>query len=272
MEGIRGAGLGLRGGFLHELSQLPNPPGWLEVVPENWMHMPPATAKAFETIAADYPLVCHGLSLSIGANTPLDTAFLHELKTFMDRYDIAHYSEHLSFCSIDDKQLYELLPLPMTENMVQHIVSRVQQVQDILKRPLILENASYYYVPYREMEESDFINEVLRQSGAGMLLDVNNVYVNSINHHFDAKAFIRALDTDRVEYLHVAGHLEYEPDLLIDTHGTPVNDDVWELLEWTLKEVTAAPVLLERDNNIPPLREIIKEYDRLRKVCDRYGA
>ena len=189
----------------------------------------------------------------------------------MDRYGIEHYSEHLSFCSIDNKQLYELLPLPMTETMVTHIAERAEQVQEILRRPLILENASYYYVPYQEMPETEFINAVLKRSGASLLLDVNNVYVNSVNHNFDPKAFIAALPKEKIAYMHVAGHLEYEPDLLIDTHGTDVKDAVWELLDWTFAQGIDAPALLERDNNIPAYETILGEYLRMKEICTRHG-
>lgn len=264
-----GCGLGLRSSFINEVFEKDIRPEWFEVVPENWIHMKAGMQKQFDRIAAEFPLVCHGLSLSIGANTPLNTKFLRELKEFMDRYDIDTYSEHLSFCSIDNKQLYELLPLPMTQNMVTHIAERVDAVQNILGRELILENASYYYIPYHEMDETDFINEVLKKSGAKLLLDVNNVFVNSFNHRFDPKAFIAAFDPEKIAYLHVAGHLEYEPDLYIDTHGEAVKEAVWELLARTLDLGITAPVLLERDNNIPPYDDLLKEYTRMKDIYER---
>ncbi len=264
-----GCGLGLRSSFVHEVFEKETRPEWFEIVPENWIHMKAGIAQQFEKIAASFPLVCHGLSLSIGSNTPLDRKFLKELKSFLDRYGIDTYSEHLSFCSIDNRQLYELLPLPMTKSMVAHIADRVDEVQTILKRELILENASYYYIPYHEMEETDFINDILKKSGAKLLLDVNNVYVNSFNHHFDPKAFIAALDPEKVAYMHVAGHLEYEPDLYIDTHGEDVKEPVWELLSWTLDRGIDAPVLLERDNNIPPYDELLREYAVMKEIYER---
>ncbi len=270
MQGIKGAGLGLRSSFMDAIDQH-EAPEWFEIVPENWVHMPPGMEQRFAAVAERFPLVCHGLSLSIGGNAPLNIPFLKELKSFMDRYGIEHYSEHLSFCSIDNKQLYELLPLPMTETMVNHIAERVARTQDILKRPLILENASYYYVPYQEMEETEFINAVLDRSGATLLLDVNNVYVNSFNHGFDPKAFIQAIDPKKVAYMHVAGHLEYAPDLLIDTHGTDVKDSVWELLDWTLSQGFNQPVLLERDNNIPPYATMLEEYTKVKELCQRHA-
>jgi len=271
-QGFKGCGLGLRNSFLNQVFEKDIRPEWFEIVPENWIHMKAGAQMQFDRIAAEFPLVCHGLSLSIGANTPLDTKFLKELKGFLDRYDIRTYSEHLSFCSIDDKQLYELLPLPMTQSMVRHITERVDAVQTILKRELILENASYYYVPYQEMDETAFINEVLKQSGAKLLLDVNNVYVNSFNHRFDPKQFIAALDPKAIAYMHVAGHLEYEPDLYIDTHGEAVKEPVWELLAWTLDQGIKAPVLLERDNNIPPYDDLLGEYSRMKELYERHTA
>lgn len=264
-----GCGLGLRSSFVNDVFTASTRPEWFEVVPENWIHMPASLRGPFERIAEVFPLVCHGLSLSIGSNAPLDKKFLKELKTFMDCYGIDTYSEHLSYCSIDNRRLYELLPLPMTNSMVTHIAERVDAVQTILKRELILENASYYHIPYQEMEETAFINAVLEQSGAKLLLDVNNVYVNSINHRFDPKKFIAALPADRVAYMHVAGHLEYEPDLLIDTHGEEVKTAVWKLLEWSLAQGIDAPVMLERDNDIPAYDTLLEEYAVMKEIYAR---
>lgn len=260
MINIKGCGLGLRSDFLLDVSSSDFQPDWWEVTPENWMHMPKVYEKAFEEAVFSRPTVAHGLSLSIGSVDGLNKKFIKQMKKFLDRYEIEYYSEHLSFSSMSGKQSYELLPVPMTKKMVQIISDRVKEVEDIIQRNLILENATYYYVPYAEMKETDFINEVLEKSGAKMLLDVNNVFVNSVNHSFKARTFMDELDISKVAYMHMAGHYDdKESGLKIDSHGMPVASGAWKLLEYTLKKINA-PVMIERDNNIPPLSELEKEY------------
>jgi hypothetical protein len=196
----------------------------------------------------------------------VDKSFLTRMKAFLDRYEIKHYSEHLSFSSLDGKQTYELLPLPMTQAMIRHLSEKIDQVQDILERPLILENASYYISPYSEMREVDFLCEVLEKSNTKLLLDVNNVYVNAANHHFDADHYISHVPPSRVAYMHVAGHLEYPDEaLLLDTHGEEICKEVWGLLERTLM-THKAPVMIERDNNIPPLDILMEEFRTLKRI------
>ena len=268
---LHGCGIGLRREFIKDLKASKLKPDWLEVTPENWIHMPYEYRELFEEFADKYTLAAHGLSLSIGSTEPLDKTYLSELKTFLDRFKIEHYSEHLSFSSFGGGQTYELLPVPMTNNMVSHISNRVKEVEDFLGRALILENASYYYVPYTEMPEVEFVNSVMQTSGAKMLLDVNNVYVNSQNHNFDAKNYIGELDTSNVAYMHIAGHLFYpEDNMIIDTHGEAVRDEVWDLLDYTLSHVHA-PVMIERDNNIPDLSILKKEYKQMCKIVKRHG-
>lgn len=269
---ISGCGLGLRREFLDQVYDHSSKPEWFELVPENWIRMHASYRSAFEKIVADFPVACHGLSLSIGGDAPLDRRFLKEVKAFLDRYDIDLYTEHLSYCSLENKQLYELLPLPMTEAMAAHVADRVAEVQDILGRRIALENATYYTVPYAEMEEAEFINLVLEKSGCNLLLDVNNVFVNGFNHKFDPKAFLEKLDTSSVAYIHVAGHLEYEEDLYIDTHGTDVKQEVFDLLAWTLETRCKAPVLLERDNNIPPYETLLEEFRQMEQMVAPHGT
>ncbi len=242
-------------------------PSWFEIAPENWIDMNPAIKKKFEKIVADFPIVAHGLSLSIGSLEPCDKDFVLLLKEFLDRYNIEHYSEHLSFSSLKGAQTYELLPVPMTKNSARMIGEKAKIVRDMLNREMILENPSYYYVPYAELSEIEFTNMVLEFGEAKLLLDVNNVYVNAHNHKFDAKTFIDGIDMDRIAYIHVAGHWDRNDDMWIDTHGMPVKDEVWELLEYTLKR-GKKPVLLERDNNIPPLKTLLKEYNKCKSIYD----
>lgn len=268
MKTIAGCGLGLRREFLQEISPEGFLPDWWEVTPENWIHMPFHRREKFELALSLRPAIAHGLSLSIGSTDPIDTFFLQELKTFFTRYGIQHYSEHLSFSAQGGTQSYELLPLPMNEATINRVSLRIQQVQDILQMPLILENATYYYMPQASMSESEFISRILEKSGAKLLLDVNNVYVNSINHHFDPYAFIDSLDMNRLFYMHVAGHYDDpQSGLLIDTHGKSVKDAVWDLLSYTLQKVRA-PILLERDNFVPPLAELEPEYHHMKRLYD----
>jgi len=267
MINLNGCGLGLRSDFLLDIKKSKFQPDWWEVTPENWMHMPKIFEKSFEEAVFSRPTVAHGLSLSIGSADKLNRKFVKQIKTFLDRYNIEFYSEHLSFSSIDNKQSYELLPVPMTKKMVNIIADRVKEVEDIIQRNLILENATYYLVPYSEMREVDFINEVMEKSGAQMLLDVNNVFVNSVNHSFKARKFIDEIDKSKVAYMHMAGHyFDEESSLKIDSHGMPICSGVWKLLDYTLKQIDA-PVMIERDNNVPPLKELAVEYKRMESIC-----
>ena len=267
MINLSGCGLGLRSDFLLDIKKTEFQPDWWEVTPENWMHMPKVFEKSFEEAVFSKPTVAHGLSLSIGSACKLNKKFVKQVKTFLDRYNIEFYSEHLSFSSIDNKQSYELLPLPMTKKMINIVADRVKEVEDIIQRNLILENATYYLVPYSEMREVDFINEVMEKSGAKMLLDVNNVFVNSVNHSFKGRRFIDEIDKSKVVYMHMAGHyFDEESGLKIDSHGMPICSGVWKLLEYTLKQIDA-PVMIERDNNVPALKELVLEYKKMESIC-----
>ncbi len=266
MQGISGCGLGLRHEFIEDVIPSGFQPDWFEITPENWLFMPFALRPTFEEIVSKFPIVCHGLSLSIGSPEPLNRNFLKDLKNFLDTFNIQHYSEHLTFSSFEGSQTYELLPLPMTKAMIDHVADRVKQTQDILQRPLILENATYYHLPYMEMREVDFINGVLEKSGATMLLDVNNVFVNATNHHFDPHAFLDAFDIDKTAYIHVAGHTLYEEEnLIIDSHGSAVRSEVWDLLAYTLTKIDR-PVMIERDNDVPDLDTMQLEYKILKQI------
>ena len=269
MNNINGCGIGLRREFLTQFSALKKKPDWIEVTPENWIFTPHRYREAFEQIMGSLPVIAHGVSLSIGSPEAINKSFLGDIKTFLDRYNIEHYSEHLSFSTLGGVQTYELLPLPMSRAMVIHIGDKIKQVQDFLQRPLILENASYYWAPYSEMAEIDFINEIVEYADSSLLLDVNNVYVNGTNHGFDPDDYIKQIPPSRVAYMHVAGHLEYSDEaLLLDTHGEAITKKVWKLLERTLKKIDV-PVMIERDNNIPPLNILMKEYQKLQKIVSK---
>ncbi|MEW6037252.1 MAG: DUF692 domain-containing protein [Pseudomonadota bacterium] len=267
--GIRGAGLGLRRGFIEAVAA--DPPGsvdFYEVAPENWMRMGGRNGRLFRSLTERLPFVCHGLTLSLGGPAPLDHSFLAELKEFLERHSIALYSEHLSYCS-DEGHLYDLLPIPFTAEAVDYVAERIRRVQDILERRIAIENISYYAAPGREMDEIDFLNAVLAEADCGLLLDINNVYVNSVNHGYDPVSFLLSLPSQRIVYAHMAGHYVQAPDFLVDTHGAPVIDPVWELLGTAYEAFGVFPTLLERDFNIPPLAELLDEVGAIRTLQQR---
>ena len=264
MSTLNGRGLGLRQEFLDALLEYQSPPvDFLEVAPENWVRAGGKRQHLFNQYAERYPITLHGLSLSIGGNDPINIAFVKEVKAFMKRYGIDIYSEHLSYCSDTKGYLYDLLPLPFTEEAIQHVTSRVKQVQDILEQEIILENVSYYAAPNQQIAEIDFLNAVIAESGCKLLFDVNNVYVNSINHGYDAKSFIDQIPAGKISYIHIAGHLQESKDLIIDTHGDAVVPNVWELLEYTYQKYGNISTLLERDFNIPPLQDLLEETNKI---------
>ncbi len=260
-------GLGYRRDFAEEfLAGNSIKPDFVEFAPENWMNIGGYWKKQINQIAEKYPILCHGLSLSIGSPDPLDFNFLKKLKMFLDEYKVQIYSEHLSFAKCDNAHLYDLLPIPFREDAARHIIEKIKQLQDYLERPFVMENVSYYTPVAAEMSESEFINTIVRESGCCLLLDVNNVYVNAFNHKYDAFAFINSLPLDKVAYIHMAGHEQVEPDLIIDTHGEAIIDPVYDLLEWTVAKTKPVPVLLERDFNIPQMEELNGELERLRAI------
>lgn len=269
MKDIYGAGLGFRREMLKELlPTLPSEVDFWEVAPENWIPLGGKYQKQFQQASSQSPFTTHGLSLSIGSSDKLDVEFVKTVKRFLDANDIALYSEHLSFCS-GNGHMYDLMPVPFTEDAIKHVVSRIAQVQDIIERPLVLENVSYYLAPGQEMDELEFTSSILNESGCQMLLDVNNVYVNSINHKYDAKAFIKGLPSDKIVYGHIAGHYDEAEDLKVDTHGADVIEPVWELLEYAYLTHGVFPTLLERDFNIPPLNELLAEVKRIKQIQAR---
>lgn len=261
---LHGAGLGLRRSQLNDIHQLTtDQPDFLEVTPENWIGLGGQYGRQLRQVAQDYPLVCHGLSLSLGGPAPLDMKFLAELNTFLSELNVVCFSEHLSYCS-DDGHLYDLMPIPFTEAAVDYVARRIIQVQDILQQRIAIENVSYYAAPSQVLSEIDFINAVLEKADCDLLLDVNNVYVNSVNHQYDAREFITALPGERIAYMHIAGHYQEHESLIIDTHGAHVIDSVWELLDFTYQTHGLQATLLERDFNLPPLPELLREVDMIR--------
>ena len=263
---IHGTGLGLRRSLLEPLTDHPaEAVNFLEVAPENGIGIGGRLGKQFRAVTERRPLVLHGLSLSLGGPTPIDVEFVKQVKAFMGTHGIGIYSEHLSYCS-DEGHLYDLMPIPFSEDAVHHVAGRIRQVQEILGQRIAVENVSYYATPGKQMEEIDFINAVIAESDCDLLLDVNNAYVNGHNHGYDALQFIRSLPGERIAYIHVAGHYRESDDLIVDTHGAEVVDPVWQLLDQTYQHFGVIPTLLERDFNIPPLPELLREITHITQL------
>jgi hypothetical protein len=260
---VHGAGLGLRRALMGPLADAPPPRvDFLEVAPENWIGIGGARKRAFREFTECYPFVTHGLSLSLGGPAPLDEDFLREVRAFLDEHGIRYYSEHLSYCG-DDGHLYDLMPIPFTGEAVDYVSGRIARAQEILGRRIAVENVSCYAAPGAEMSEIEFVCAVLERADCELLLDVNNVYVNSVNFGYDPEAFLDAVPGERIAYGHIAGHHEEAPDLRVDTHGADICDPVWELLESAYRRFGVFPTLLERDFNFPPLPELLSEVDEI---------
>ena len=263
---LKHAGLGLRRSFLKEICETPaKNVSFYEVAPENWITIGGKLGRQFKSLTERFDFVCHGLSLSIGSSDPLDEEFVHDVKNFMREHQIKFYSEHLSYCS-HEGHLYDLMPIPFTEEAVKHVAQRIQRVQDILEQKIAIENVSYYAAPGQEMSEIDFFNAVVEQADCDILIDINNIYVNSINHGYDAEDFLRAIPENRIAYAHIAGHYVEADDFLIDTHGADIIDPVWKLLAKAYELYGVFPTLLERDFNIPALDILLAEVDTIRSI------
>ena len=263
---VNGAGLGLRRALLGPLASATTADvQFMEVAPENWINVGGRYGKAFREYTERFPFVLHGLSLSIGSPAPLDWDLLRQIKAFMSEHSILSYTEHLSYCS-DSGHLYDLMPIPFTLEAVDYVADRISQIQDFLGQRIALENASYYAAPGQDMSEIEFTAAVLEKADCGLLLDVNNIYVNSINHQYDAREFMASLPGHRVVYGHIAGHYNEAEDLRVDTHGADVIDPVWDLLDLAYKQFGVFPTLLERDFNIPPVDKLLLEVERISTI------
>ena len=265
-------GLGYRRDLVDQLTSISEKkPAFLELVPENWMGLGGYWRKKLQEAAEQYSFVSHGLSLSIGSPDSVDIAFVKRIKEFLDTFNISIYSDHLTFASTNNAHLYDLLPIPFREDAIKHVVSKIKTVQDIIERPLVLENASYYTEIGAEMDEATFIREIVKCSNCELLLDVNNVYVNAFNHNYDAQDFIKKMPLDKVSYIHMAGHKKVSDDLIIDTHGEPIIDPVYELFDFTIERMNHhVPILLERDFNIPQISELQDEMIQLQKIVNKH--
>ncbi|MFQ6332547.1 DUF692 domain-containing protein [Methylophilus sp. 3sh_L] len=270
---IQGAGLGLKRELIAALMQqqdesLLKSLNFVELAPENWLQAGGKYAVELDWFAQRYPIVCHGLCLSLGGPDPLNVGFLKQVKQFLRDFEIPLYTEHLSYCSdLSNGYIYDLLPLPFTQEAVKYVAQRIRQTQEILEQRIAIENTSFYVAaPISEMDEISFINAVLTEADCDLHLDINNVYVNSVNFHFDPYRFLDQVPAKRVVYGHLAGHWQAQADLLVDTHGEAVIEPVWQLLDYAYQHLGVFPTLLERDSNIPALAEVLTEVDRIAQL------
>lgn len=271
----KGVGLGLRREhFGSLLNRLPAEISWFEIAPENYMEIGGKVYRDFCQLAEKIPVVAHSVSLSLGSLDSLNRTFLKQLKNFIRTHNLPLASDHICFSSYKKVQFDDLLPLPFTEEAVKHISKRIRQVQEILEVPFAVENASYYAPAGAPdpayIKEEDFISAIIQESGALLLLDVNNIYVNSVNHRFDAHAYLKSLPLDRIAYVHIAGHRRKKKDFILDTHGAEIIHPVWRLLD-ELAQMTELPaVMIERDDNIPPIKDLVKELQTVHSILEKH--
>jgi len=264
-------GLGFRRDFSEELIKGDLlQADFIEFAPENWMEVGGHWGRIVKQAIERFSVHAHGLSLSIGSPEELDYDFLGRIKTFLKDFGVEVYSEHLSFAKAANAHVYDLLPIPFREDAVRHVARRIREVQDFLERRIAIENVSYYTPVAAEMDEATFITRIVEEADCDLLLDVNNVYVNAFNHGYDTHEFISSLPLDRVVYIHMAGHEQVAPDLIIDTHGQPIIDPVYNLFDWTVQRIKPVPVLLERDFNYDDLKQLQQELSDLRKITKKH--
>ena len=276
LHDIQGVGLGLKRELIPQIQALYGQEiirniDFLEIAPENWIGAGGKYKDQLDWFLARYPIICHGLCLSLGGLEPLNVAFIKQVKAFLHQHEIPLYTDHLSFCS-DGGYLYDLLPIPFTEEAVHYVAQRIRQTQDILGQRIGIENASSYVAaPISEMDELTFLKAVIEEADCLLHRDINNMYVNSVNFNYDAHQLLRGIPNERIVYAHVAGHYQQAPDLLVDTHGENIIDPVWQLLNAAYQQFGVFPTLLERDLNIPPLTTLISEIDKIAAIQQQYA-
>lgn len=268
----QGVGIGLRREHFAAIEASTRPVDWLEIIPENYVGHGGRVRRHLERCRERWPVVAHGVSLSLGGPDPLPVDYVAELKQLLDELDAPYYTDHLCYATIGGVNFYDLLPVPFTEEAVRHCAGRIRELADRLERPVAVENVSYYAVmPGARMSEGQFVSAVVQEAGCSLLLDVNNVYVNACNHGEDPLTSLLALPLAQTRQIHIAGHIE-EGDRLIDNHGRPVIDPVWVLLREALQRVGPVPTLLEWDTDIPALDRVLDEADRAREIwCEVTG-
>ncbi|MEW8563996.1 MAG: DUF692 domain-containing protein [Candidatus Thiodiazotropha sp.] len=261
-----GYGLGLRRQHYNDVLDSRPDVDWFEIISENYMVDGGKPLHYLDRIRERYPMVMHGVSMSIGSTDPLDYSYLGRLKALIKRVEPAWFSDHLCWTGMDQLNLHDLLPLPYTEEAIEHVVDRVSRVQDYLGRQMLLENVSSY-VTYSESQlaEWDFLREVVERADCLLLLDINNIYVSAFNHNFNPHTYLDAVPGERVYQIHLAGHTQ-EENLIIDTHDHPIADPVYELYAEAIKRFGRVSTMIERDDRIPPLAELMQELDRVRRI------
>jgi uncharacterized protein len=271
MTKLAGFGLGLRTPHYEAVLNEPHAIDWLEIITENYLVPGGKPLHYLERIRRRFPLVMHGVSLSIGSTDPIDLDYLAQVRTLAKRIEPHWISDHLCWTGIEGRNLHDLLPLPYTEEALASVVERVGQVQDALGRQILLENVSSY-LTYRasDMSEWEFLREVAERADCAILLDINNIYVSSVNHGFDPLTYLQAMPRERVRQFHLAGHSDLGGHL-IDTHDHPIVEPVWDLYCAAVAQFGAVPTMIERDDNIPSLGELVSELQIARELGRRHA-
>ncbi|MEW7997461.1 MAG: DUF692 domain-containing protein [Candidatus Thiodiazotropha endolucinida] len=261
-----GYGLGLRRQHYDDVLESRPDVDWFEIISENYMVNGGKPLHYLSRIRELYPMVMHGVSMSIGSIEPLDYTYLKKLKALIERVEPEWFSDHLCWTGVNKLNLHDLLPLPYTEEALDHVVERITRVQDYLGRQMLLENVSSY-ISYSEsqLSEWEFLREVVERADCLVLLDINNIYVSAYNHNFDPSDFVRAMPSERIYQIHLAGHTQ-EENLIIDTHDHPIADPVYELYTEAIQRFGRVSTMIERDDNIPPLADLLRELDRVRRI------
>ena len=267
---ILGIGLGFRHKYYADLCSIDGLVDWLEFTPENYFSFGGRSRHYLTEISREYPLVSHGVSLSLGSVDPINPQYIADLQRLFAEFKPHWFSDHLCFSSFNGHYFNDLIPLPYNQESLEHIAGRIKYLQDKMQIPFLFENVSHY-LAYQEsnIPEYQFINQLLSKADCGLLLDVNNVYVNAYNHHFDPYQYLDNIDLSRVVQVHIAGHKHY-PEGIVDTHGEPVIDQVWDLLDHLLSKTQPKGIMLERDLNLPPFEEIKLELNKLRALWDKH--
>ncbi len=263
-----GYGVGLRRQHYSHVLEIRPRVDWFEVISENFMVAGGRALEVLEAVRANYPIVMHGVSMSIGSTDPPNRAYLRELRDLARRFEPAWISDHLCWTGVGGRNLHDLLPLPYTEEVIRHVVARLRQVQDALERPILIENVSSYMTfADSTMTEWEFISAIASEADCGILLDINNIFVSAFNHRFDANEYIDAVPAERVVQYHLAGHSDHGTYLL-DTHDHPVRDEVWALYERAARRFGKVSALVEWDDNIPEFAELAQTADRARTIAN----
>lgn len=268
---IQGVGLGLRSPHYQTIIETLPQISWFEALTDNYLGPKAIPLAQLQTIRQHYPLTLHGVGLSLGSCDPLEQQYLEQLKQLIKLTEPCWVSEHLSWCSIGQQRVPDLLPLPYTQAVVTHVADRIQQVQDFLGQRILIENvSSYIQFEQSDMSECEFINAILKQADCLLLLDINNLYVNAMNHHWDPESYLQHIDRTRVKEIHLGGY-SIKGALLFDTHSQPIHEPVWALYQETMMRFGNIPTLIEWDQDIPSLERLLQEAKKAETICATAG-